>query len=115
MGLAAEAALKIRQPGQTALALLDMICRPYEGCDAEFEGEDPKHRGHIHPDYTFYTDPVGPLGVLIAEAFAPDRDWVADWRAWRLSPQYGEEGVGNVRDMWEDGPMEKFDRRYDFN
>jgi hypothetical protein len=54
------------------LDLLDEICNPYRGCDAEFEAEDTQRPGHIHPDYTFYTDPEGPLGRLMVEAFAPN-------------------------------------------
>ncbi len=121
MGRAAEQMLLVRQPGQTALQLLDAICEPYRGCDAEFEAEDPKKPGRIHPHYTFYTDPVGPLGLLIAEAFAADRNWADEWRAWRKSDDFGNEGTGNVRDCWEDGcyapgcPMQKFSQRYDFS
>jgi hypothetical protein len=120
MGLSATEALKIRQSGQSALQLLDMICLPYKGCDAEFEAEDPSKRGHINPAFTFYTDPPGPLGKLIAEAFAPERDWIGDWIAWCNSSDFGNEGNGNVRDMWEDSgdypecPMAQFSRRYDF-
>lgn len=71
MGRQAESILKRRKPEESALDLLDEICRPYMGCDAEFEAEDPKKPGKIHPDYTFYTDPEGPLGKLMIEAFAP--------------------------------------------
>jgi hypothetical protein len=117
MGLAAEKALAIRAQGQAALALLDMICEPYRGCDAEFEAEDPNQRGRLHPDYTYYTDPKGPLGRLMSEAFAPERDWIGDWAKWKASSDYGNEGTGNVRDAWydKDGPSQKFARRYEFN
>lgn len=75
MGRQAELALKMRT-NQTALALLDEICEPYRGCDAEFEAEDPKNPGKIHPGYCHYTNPKGPLGILIGEAFDPIVNWV---------------------------------------
>lgn len=79
MGKTAEAMLRMRTD-QTALMLLDMICFPYEGCDAEFEAEDPNNPGHMHPDYVFYTDPDGPMGKLIIEAFGePGKDYIGAW------------------------------------
>lgn len=114
MGHAAEAALKMRKPGQSAIELLDLICEPYRGCDAEFEAEDPANPRCVNPHFTFYTDPAGPLGRLVAEAFAPARDWIGDWSAWALSSDFGEEGTGNVRDHWYAGPMAHFDQRYAF-
>lgn len=114
MGRQAEAALLIRRPVQTAIQLLDMICKPFEGCDAEFEADDPAKPGHEHPVYTYYTDPLGPLGQLIAEAFAPERNWIADWVTWEKSDDFGNEGNGNVRDLWYEGPKRTFSRRYDF-
>lgn len=114
MGKAAEAALCHRTPDQKAIDLLDVLCGPYRGCDAEFEAEDPADPRRIHPEFTFYTDPAGPLGKLIAEAFAPARDWIADWAAWKLSPDYGNEGTGNVRDHWYAVPKAAFAERYEF-
>ena len=76
MGLMAGMALKMRTT-QTALSLLDEICKPYRGADAEFEAEDPNRPGHTHPEYWRYSDPNGPLGILIREAFDPTVDWIA--------------------------------------
>jgi hypothetical protein len=36
VGLAAEQALSTRQPGETALSILDRICNKYRGSDAEW-------------------------------------------------------------------------------
>jgi len=69
MGRGAEMALQMRT-NQTALELLDMICEPYRGADAEFEAVDPDNPRQIHPLFTYYTDPSGPLGILMREAFA---------------------------------------------
>ena len=92
---------------QSARSLLDAICKPWKGCDAEFEAEDPNNPGRIHPDYTFYTDPNGPLGVLILEV-------------------WGEQGVDYMETVeglthpipseehWWEGPYAKFRERYDF-
>ena len=58
MGRMAEMALKMRT-NQTALELLDEICEPYRGCDAEFESVDPNNPRQTHPEYGDYTDPQG--------------------------------------------------------
>ena len=80
MGIAADAVLKSHYPRNFfdagfALSILDDICEPWRGCDAEFEAEDPKRPGHINPEYTFHDDFNAPLGKLIAAAFAPDKRW----------------------------------------
>ena len=62
MSIRAEAK-KISQ--REALRLLDLICEPWRGCDAEFEAED--------------MDFNAPLGRLIAAAFAPGRKWEPMW------------------------------------
>lgn len=76
MGRMAAMAIKMRT-SQTALELLDEICTPWQGCDAEFEAVDPDNPGHTHPVYCRYTDPEGPLGRLIQEAFDSKTDWLA--------------------------------------
>ena len=76
MGRSAELAIEMRT-NQTALELLDKICEPYRGADAEFEAEDPDNPGKQHPEYCRYTDPKGPIGILIREAFDPMVDWIA--------------------------------------
>ena len=111
MGRAAVMALKMRTT-QTALALLDEICEPYRGADAEFEAVDPDKPGHIHPEYTFYTNPNGPLGILIREAFSPNVDWIA------LQKEAYESGdddkIEAFDNSWYDGPHKQFDDRYKF-
>lgn len=99
MGKTAEA---LAFTNLTALAALDMICNPYRGCDAEFEAEDPNRPGHIHPEYADYTDPNGPIGKLIIEAFGETgKDYYGEW---------GEA----EQDAWFDGPYTKFKDRYEF-
>jgi hypothetical protein len=111
MGRMAEMALKMRK-NQTALELLDQICGPYRGCDAEFESSDPNNPGHIHPDYIFYTDTNGPLGILIAEAFGDGRDWNAE--RIKVSASGDENKIEEFDSAWYDGPHAKFDARYEF-
>lgn len=74
VGLAAQHALSVRAPGETALDILDRACRKYRGSDAEFESEDTANPGVVHPDYDSYTDPhpKAALGMLMVEAFAPN-------------------------------------------
>jgi len=111
MGRIAEMALKMRT-SQTALELLDEICEPYRGADAEFEAEDPKNPGHTHPEYCRYTDPKGPLGVLIREAFAPAVDWI-DLQ--RKAEETGDDDmIEEFYESWGTGPAKQFDSRYDF-
>lgn len=43
--------------GQSAREILDIACKDYRGCDAEFDDD-------AHPDY--------PFGKLITEAFMPE-------------------------------------------
>ena len=51
MALGAAHALQTRQPGQTAISLLDKVCARYVDCDAEFESEDPDNPGTVHPEF----------------------------------------------------------------
>jgi hypothetical protein len=111
MGRMAEMALKMRA-NQTALELLDEICEPYRGSDAEFESEDPKNPGNIHPEYCRYTDPKGPLGVLIREAFDPTVDWIALQREAEKSGD--DDNIEEFYESWGTGPEGKFDARYEF-
>lgn len=74
IGLAAELALATRQPGETALELLDRSCEAHRGIDAEFESTNPKNPDQVHPDFALNTDPhpKAALGMLMVEAFAPN-------------------------------------------
>ena len=111
MGRMAEMALKMRTT-QTALGILDKICEPYRGADAEFEAEDPNNPGHAHPEYGSYTDPKGPLGVLIREAFEPKVDWIA---LQREAVKTGDDDkIEEFYESWGNGPEKQFDARYEF-
>ena len=68
MGRMAETLITMRT-NQTALELLDEICAQWRGCDAQFGAVNPEHPHQIHPQIYNYTDPSGPLGALISEAF----------------------------------------------
>lgn len=72
MGKMAEVLVSRRLPGESAIDLLDKICKPYANTDAEFESEDPENLGCVHPDFDSYTDPLpkAALGMLMLEAFA---------------------------------------------
>ena len=111
MGRMAEMALKMRK-NQTALALLDEICEPYRGADAEFEAVDPKKPGHVHPQYSHYTEPNGPLGILIAEAFSP----AVDWKVLKQEAEKSgnEETIEEFYNSWYDKVESQFSARYEF-
>lgn len=103
MGRIAEILIK-KRTHETALELLDEICQPYRGYDAEFESEDPDNLGYGHPDYLNYTDPNGPIGRLIIEAFGESsHDYMTGWP---------EEDA--AQEAWWDGPYGKFRKRYGF-
>jgi hypothetical protein len=108
MGVAAEIALKMRT-NQKAIDILDQICKPWQGYDVEFEAEDPKNPGHDHPDYTFYTDPTGPLGILIIEAFGEKG---VDYK-YENTKSY--EDLEKAQEKWYYGSCKKFHDRYDFH
>ena len=111
MGRMAEIALKMRIY-QAALVLLDEICEPYRGSDAEFEAVDPNNPGLTHPEYCQYTDPKGPLGVLIREAFDPTVDWIALQR--EAEKTGDDDKIEEFYESWGDGPEKQFDARYEF-
>ena len=111
MGRMAEMALKMRT-NQTALELLDEICEPYRGADAEFEAEDPDNPGHTHPKYCHYTNPTGPLGILIGEAFDPTVDWIALQD--KAEATGDQDKIEEFYESWGYGPEEQFDARYEF-
>ena len=103
MGRMAEMALKMRT-NQTALELLDEICEPYRGADAEFETD----KGNSH-----YTEPDEALGILIAEAFDPTGEWAERQRKARLTGD--DDKIEEFYENWGyDGPERQFSARYDF-
>lgn len=111
MGRMAEMALKMRT-NQTALELLDEICEPYRGADAEFEAVDPNNPRLTHPEYCLYTDPKGPLGILIGEAF----DLTVAWRSLqRTVEETGDDDkIEDFYKSWVNGPEKQFSARYEF-
>jgi len=111
MGRMAEMALKMRT-NQTALAILDEICEPYRGADVEFEAVDPNNPRQTHPEYCRYTDPKGPLGILIREAFDPKVDWIVLQREAEGSGD--QDKIDEFYENWGDGPGKQFDARYEF-
>ena len=111
MGRMAEMALKMRTD-QTALSLLDEICEPYRGADAEFEAVDPNNPRQTHPKYCRYTDPRGPLGILIGEAFGSTVDWIALQR--EVEGTGDNDKIQEFYESWGTGPAEQFDARYEF-
>lgn len=111
MGRMADMAIKMRTK-QSALELLDEICEPYRGCDAEFEAEDPNNLRHQHPDYCRYTDPKGPLGMLIREAFDPNVDWIALQSETEATGD--DDKIEAFQESWSNGPESQFDARYEF-
>lgn len=112
MGKLADALSKIRQPSQSAIDLLDAICEPHRNCDAEFESENPKKRGQVHPDFDFWTDPHpgAALGMLMVEAFAPNG--LADLERYR--PGFDERDDEAALDAWYAEVNNKFKERYEF-
>jgi len=111
MGRMADMALKMRT-NQGALEILDQICEPYRGADAEFEAVDPQNPHHTHPDYFRYTDPNGPLGKLIQEAFDPKTDW--DALRQKAYETGDDDKIEAFWESWGDGPERQFDARYEF-
>lgn len=113
VGLAAELALSQRQPGETALSLLDKVCKGYGG-DAEFDAEDPHDPDSMHPDFFDYRDPhpKAALGMLMLEAFAPNG--LADLG--RYAPMLDDNlpDSDQANELWWDEVCEPFRKRYGF-
>lgn len=114
IGRAAEAAVATRRPGETAISILDRICEPYRGTDAEFESEDPARNGYVHPEFDDYRDPhlKAALGMLLLEAFAPNG--IADLP--RYQPMITESGPAEevACDAWWEEIRAPFAARYEF-
>lgn len=107
MGKQAQHLFTNRPAGSTALQLLDIICEPYRGCDAEFESEDPARPGHVHPEFPDwrFPHPNAGLGMLILEAFAPNG--LADRERYDADDDESQ-------DAWWDDLIVPFRKRYDF-
>ncbi len=111
MGLAAHLVLPRRRADDQALALLDAICGPFRGCDAEFEAEDLDDPDAQHLEFNDYRDPHpnAALGMLMVEAFAPNG--LLDLG--RYAPAL--HGDDDAYDRWADEVETPFRERYDFN
>lgn len=122
VGPLAEEAVRTRRPDETALDLLDRLCRPWRGSDAEWEAFDPAHPDRAHPEFGSYTDPHpnAALGVLMVEAFAPNG--LADLVRYRYLVQslrdvaipYDEAQDLATLDVWWSEVYEPFKQRYGF-
>ena len=112
IGKLAQAAFEQRPHGQTALQILDKICEPHRGCDAEFESEDPNTPGNVHPDFASWRDPNpgAGLGMLMLEAFAPNgaKDLA------RFAPGFDDRDDIRAYDAWRSEVCDPFNARYDF-
>lgn len=101
--------------GRTALQILDEICEPWRGHDAEFESEDPDKPGHVHPDYDDWLHPLAPLGKLIAEAFGESgHDYAKGFDIDNEGNGRDSEDPEHAVEVWYEGPLKSFRRRYDF-
>lgn len=114
MGKTAQAMLANRPQGMTALAILDVICEPYRGCDAEFESSHPTKRDEVHPDFSDWCDPHpgAALGMLMLEAFAPNG--VADLPRYAPMLEGGDEAADEACDAWYAEVGTPFAERFGF-
>jgi hypothetical protein len=114
VGPQAELALKTRERGETALAILDRLCTPWRNTDAEWESADPANPTQVNPEYGHLTDPhpKAALGMLMVEAFAPNG--LADLA--RYAPMLDAEGQAeeSACDAWWTEVYAPFNKRYDF-
>lgn len=112
IGKQAQAIYANRPAGQTALQILDQICEPFRGCDAEFESEDPNRPGHVHPDFDNWRDPHpgAGLGMLLLEAFAPNG--IDDLQ--RFAPGFDDRDDEVAVDAFWKEILGPFRERYDF-
>jgi len=95
VGLGAEKLLRAREEGKvtlSALEILDILCEPWRGCDAEF---------------SHYRLPQFDLGKLMIEAFSPNG--LADLPKY-LEAEWDEE----IDDLWWEEVCKPFSDRYDF-
>lgn len=102
----------------TALAILDRICGPFRGYEAEFDAESANKVGFHHPDFDDDRDPhqSSALGMLMIEAFAPNG--CADLA--RYSPMLNKSGAPEAilaadaaGDLWYDEVCNPFSTRYE--
>ena len=121
VGPQAEDALRARQPGETALSILDRICNRWRNTDAEWESFDPENPDCVHPEFDSFTDPhpKAALGMLMVEAFAPNG--LADLPRYqymiselREDDTYDESADDAATDAWWAEVYEPFKQRFNF-
>lgn len=116
MGLAAEAALANRKPGESALDILDRICSRYRGLDAEFESTNPDNPDQVHPRYDNVTDPhpEAALGMLMVEAFSPGG--LEDMPRYRMmfDSEFDADDAEAAFEEWNEKVYKPFNDRYSF-
>jgi hypothetical protein len=114
MALGAAHALQTRQPGQTAISLLDKVCARYVDCDAEFESEDPDNPGTVHPEFDDYTapHPNAALGMLMVEAFSPNG--LTDLPHYAAMLDTDNPECDSAYDRWREDVYQPFRTRYRF-
>lgn len=122
VGPQAEEAVRARQPGESALAILDRLCNPWRNTDAEWESADPANPTCVHPEFDQYTDPhpKAALGMLLVEAFAPNG--LADLPRYQYmvptlrgpgEPDDEDKDIAAC-DAWREEVYEPFNQRYNF-
>ena len=110
---AAQQAVLSRKPGERALDILDRMCTPFRGADAEFESTNPDNSDQVHPEFDDcrHPHPKAALGMLLIEAFAPNG--LADLE--RYSPMLSDgPDADNACDLWWEEIREPFASRYEF-
>lgn len=121
VGPQAEDAVRARQPGESALEILDRICDKWRNTDAEWEAFDPANPTCVHPEFDSFTDPhpKAALGMLMVEAFAPNG--LADLPRYQyMVPQlrpddvYDESMDDAACDAWWSEVYTPFKQRYNF-
>lgn len=113
MDRAAQQAVQTRKPGERAIEILDKICKPFRGADAEFESTNPENTDQVHPEFDDcrHPHPKAALGMLLLEAFAPNG--LADLE--RYSPMLSDgPDADDACDLWWDEILEPFTNRYGF-
>lgn len=114
MDRAAQQAVRTRQPGESAIQILDRICTPYRNTDAEFESTDPAAPDQVNPEFDDSRDPHpnAALGMLLLEAFAPHG--VADLLRYAAMLNDDDPQAEFACDAWWAEVCEPFRKRYQF-
>lgn len=114
VGPQAEEAQRARLPGESALDILDRLCKPWSNTDAEWESIDPADPTRVHPNCEKFTDPHpdAALGMLMVEAFAPNG--LADLSRYEAMLNADDPGEEVACDAWWAEVYTPFKQRYNF-